>query len=281
MSRVVAHKSLHKEIANDPWEALAEWIDTKGNEYEHSGIKSDYLWVHPLVDIVDSAGECQQVTNVKVDLYGVLGWSVVDPGFTYIARNEQGEVLEVGQPSRRTLTSLEEELEGVDPSTLSLEWLNPKLDTWFTYKRANAEPRAGGGYTFSAIVDKTGRYVLVAKETVDRVPPATAIELSGDLIDAGRNAYQDSIIVSLEARDRGLILSEIKEVQYSIDCGKNWTVYSGPFELTLDSPHTCGEASDSSQTIELGENDFLLLAMSEDLANNIEQPPAQMRFRIE
>lgn len=270
-----------EEIVEDPWAVLAEWIDTKGNEYEHAGIKSDYLWVHPLVEVVDSSGECQQVTNVKVDLYNVLGWSVVDPGFTYIARNEQGEILEVGQPHRRTLTILEEELEGVDPSTLSLEWLNPKLDTWFTYRRADAEPRPGGGFTFSAIVDKTGRYVLVAKETVDKVPPATAIILDGDLVDAGSNTFQDSVMVTLNARDRGLILSPILEVQYSIDCGRNWYVYSEPFEVTLDTPHTCGEESDSSETIELGANDFLLLALSEDSENNIEQPPAQMRFKIE
>lgn len=270
-----------QEIAEDPWAMFASWLDTKGDEYEHEGITSDYLWVHPLVDVVDSAGECQQVTNIKVDLYGVLGWSVVDPGFTYIARSEQGDILEVGQPHRRTLTILDEELEGVDPTTLSLEWLNPKLDTWFTYKKAEAEPREGGGYTFSAIVDKTGRYVLVAKETVDRVPPATAIELSGNLIDAGRNVYEDSVTVTLNARDRGLILSSISEVQFSIDCGKTWTIYTGPFELTLDSPHTCGGESASSETIELTQNDFLLLAMSEDSENNIEQPPAQMRFSIE
>jgi murein DD-endopeptidase MepM/ murein hydrolase activator NlpD len=270
-----------QEIADDPWSILANWIDTKGREYEHAGIRSDYLWVHPLVDVVDSGGECQQVTNVKIDLYNVLGWSVVDPGFTYIARNEQGEILEVGQPHRRTLTILEDELEGVDPSTLSLEWLNPKLDTWFTYKRADAEPRPGGGFTFSAIVDKTGRYVLVAKETVDRVPPATGISLSGELVDAGSNTYKDSVVVTLNAKDRGLILSPIIEVQYSIDCGKNWTVYNEPFEVTMETPHICGEASGSSETIVLGQNDFLLLALSEDSENNIEQPPAQMRFRIE
>jgi hypothetical protein len=89
------------------------------------------------------------------------------------------------------------------------------------------------------------------------------------------------VLVTLNAKDRGLILSPIKEVQYSIDCGKNWTVYNEPFELTLETEHSCGTASATSETIELGQNDFLLLALSEDSENNIEQPPAQMRFRIE
>lgn len=269
-----------QEIADDPWAILVSWIDSKGETNEHDGIESQYLWKHPLVDVVDSAGECQQVTNVKVDLYNVLGWAVIDPGFTYIARNEQGEILEVGQPHRRTITILEEDLEGVDPSTVSLEWLDPRLDTWFTYKKAEPEPNSIGGYTISAIVDKTGRYVLVAKEVVDRVPPATAIRLAGETV-GENNTYRDSVVVTLAPMDRGLIQSDISETQYSLDCGQTWTTYTEPFNVTLSTNHTCGDATASSETIELGQNDFLLLAISEDTENNIEQPPAQIRFRIE
>jgi len=270
-----------QEIAEDPWAVLVSWIDNKGDSYEHEGIPSEYLWVHPLVDVVDTSGECQQVTDIKVDLYNVLGWAVVDPGFTYIARDDQGQILEVGQPHRRTITILEEELEGVDTSTISLEWLNPRLDTWFTYKKAELEPNASGGYTFSAIVDKTGRYVLVAKEVVDRVPPTTSIELAGDKIGDEIFSFQDSVMITLVPSDRGLIQSEIVDVQYSLDCGQTWDEYSKPFEVTLNTPHTCGQAGAESATIELGENDFLMLAMSEDSENNIEQPPAQIRFRLE
>jgi hypothetical protein len=87
--------------------------------------------------------------------------------------------------------------------------------------------------------------------------------------------------VTLTALDRGLIQSPIKEVQYSIDCGQSWHIYDGPFTVTQQTSHTCGEAAATSETIELDENDFLLLAMSEDSENNIEQPPAQIRFRID
>ncbi len=269
-----------KDIEIDPWSTVANWVDVKGNEYEHRGIDSEYLWVHPLVEVVDVAGGCQQVTNVKVDLYNVLGWAVVDPGFTYIARNEAGEILASGPPHRRTITILPEDLDGVDPSTISLEWLNPNLDTWFTHARGELVPNNSGGFTFSAIVDKTGRYVLVAKETVDRVPPVTAISLNGEQM-GDPYTFNDSVVVTLLAMDRGLIQSPIEEVQYSLDCGQNWDVYDEPFTVTLQTPHTCGEAAGDSQTIELDENDFLLLAMSEDSENNIEQPPAQIRFRIE
>jgi murein DD-endopeptidase MepM/ murein hydrolase activator NlpD len=268
------------ELTEDPWSVLVNWIDSKGDEYEHEGIESKYLWTHPLVEVVDVSGGCQQVTNVKVDLYNVLGWAIVDPGFTYISRNEAGEILESGQPHRRTITMLPEDLDGVDPSTMSLEWLNPKLDTWFTHATGEPVPNATGGFTFSTIVEKSGRYVLVAKEVVDRVPPATSINLSGDQR-GDPYTFVESVLVTLTARDRGLIQSPIKEVQYSLDCGQNWHVYDEPFRVTLDTPHSCGETSADSETIELQQNDFLLLAMSEDSENNIEQPPAQIRFRID
>ena len=87
--------------------------------------------------------------------------------------------------------------------------------------------------------------------------------------------------MSLDAIDKGLIRSSIEETQYSLDCGKNWLVYEEPFTVTLDTPHSCGQAAESSETIALTENDFFLLAMSEDSENNIEQPPAQVRFTIE
>ena len=268
-----------QELTEDPWSVLVNWIDSKGDEYEHRGIESKYLWVHPLVEVVDVSGGCQQVSNLKVDLYNVLGWAIVDPGFTYISRNDAGEILESGQPHRRTITMLPEDLDGVDPATMSLEWLNPNLDTWFTHARGEPVPNASGGFTFSAIVDKTGRYVLVAKEVVDRVPPATAINLSGDQR-GDPFTFAGPVLITLTAMDRGLIQSPIKEVQYSLDCGQSWNIYEEPFTVTLDTPHSCGETAADSQTIELKQNDFLLLAMSEDSENNIEQPPAQIRFRI-
>ena len=119
------------------------------------------------------------------------------------------------------------------------------------------------------------------KEVVDRVAPTTSIKLSGALLGGESNTFKDSTIVSLAPSDRGLIQSEIVDVQYSLDCGKSWNQYTEPFEVTLNTPHNCGEVGAASETIELGQNDFLMLAMSEDSENNIEQPPAQIRFRIE
>jgi hypothetical protein len=175
---------------------------------------------------------------------------------------------------------LPEELDDVDPATMSLEWLNPNLDTWFTHAKGEPTPNTTGGFNFSAIVDKTGRYVLVDKEVVDRVPPTTAINVDGDHID-DPNTFDESVLITLKPIDRGLIQSPIKETLFSLDCGQTWSVYEEPFRVTLSTAHMCGETAASSETIELDEHDFLLLAMSEDSENNIEQPPAQIRFRIE
>jgi murein DD-endopeptidase MepM/ murein hydrolase activator NlpD len=275
-----------EEFPIDPWAEIVNWIDSRGNEYEHKGIISEYLWRHPLVDVVDASTECVQVRGEQVDLnlYPVLGFAVVNPGFTYIAgRDEQGNVLRKGPSQLRRITVRPERIDGVDINTIRLEFLDPVLDIWRTVDQTEAafEPKADGSFVYSAKISSTGRYVLVGREQFDRVPPITTISLSGQRGTGDGNSFGDSVNVTLAPFDQGLIQSQIKETQYSLDCGKTWLVYEDTFTVTLNTPHSCGQAAESSETIALSENDFLLLAMSEDSENNIEQPPAQVRFTIE
>jgi hypothetical protein len=236
--------------------------------------------------VVDASTECVQVRGEQVDLnlYPVLGFAVVNSGFTYIAgRDEQGNVLRKGPPQLRRITVLPDSIDGVDIDTIRLEFLDPVLDIWRTVDQTEAafEPKTDGSFVYSAKISSTGRYVLVGREEFDRVPPITTISLSGQRGTGEGNSFKDSVTVTLAPFDQGLIQSQIKETQYSLDCGKNWLVYEEPFTVRLNTPHSCGQAAESSETIALGENDFLLLAMSEDSENNIEQPPAQVRFKIE
>ncbi len=273
-----------EEIPVDPWSSAANWVDPRGNEIEHAGITSDYLWVHSLVDVDDAIGECVPEIGVRVDLnlYPVLGYAVVNPGFTYIARNDQSEVLRAGQPQLRRITILPENIDGVDIDSISLEYLDPELDVWFSVNEDRSlEQNASGGYTFSATIRKTGRYVLVGREVVDKVAPVTAILLEGTRIGQDPHSFDESVIVSLDPKDRGLITSEIDSTQYSLDCGKTWITYQGPFTVTEETPHACGDAGTGLQGIEFGTGEFLLLAISEDAENNIEQPPSQVRFSIQ
>jgi murein DD-endopeptidase MepM/ murein hydrolase activator NlpD len=269
----------------DPWAELIEWIDTRGNEIKHGGIVSEYLWRHPLVEIEDTTTDCIEIRGEQVglSLYPTLGFAVINPGFTYIAgRDERGEVLREGPPTLRRIVVLPENLEGVEFDTIRLEFLDPVLDSWRAVNPADAsfELRDDGSYVYSALLRNTGRYVLVGEENIDRVSPITSILLSGERQSGGTNVFNDSVEVTLVATDMGFITSDIKETQYSLDCGKSWTVYSVPFSVTADTPHSCGEEAESSETITLGQNVFLLLAMSEDSENNIEQPSAQVRFTI-
>jgi hypothetical protein len=273
-----------EDIPADPWSVEANWVDSRGDVIEHAGIESEYLWVHSLVDVDDEMGECLQVSPIKVDLnlYPVLGYAVINPGFTYVARNEQGEVLREGQPQLRRITILPENTEGVDIDTISLEYLDPELDVWFSVnENKSLVQNQSGGYTFGATIRKTGRYVLVGREVVDKVAPVTTILLEGTRIGQDRYTFDESLVVSLDPVDRGLITSPIKTTQYSLDCGITWINYDGPFTVTRDTPHTCGEEGVGLQGIDFGEGEFFLLAISEDSENNIEQPPSQVRFSIQ
>jgi hypothetical protein len=109
----------------------------------------------------------------------------------------------------------------------------------------------------------------------------TTIELSGDSLSNETNTFRDAVNITLTAREQGEIRSGVSQIQYSVDCGQNWTIYDGPFTVTLETPHSCGEGGVGQQGVELGPNDFILLAMSEDSVKNIEQPPAQAQFAIQ
>jgi murein DD-endopeptidase MepM/ murein hydrolase activator NlpD len=275
-----------EEFPIDPWAKVISWTDSRGDEFEHEGIISEYLWRHPLVDVADESTECEQVRGDQVDLnlYPTQGVAVINPGFTYIAgRDDEGRVLREGPPQLRIITVLPEFVEGVDIDSIRLEYLDPVLDIFVAVESEGTkfEQKDDGSYAYSAMIIKTGRYVLVGREVVDRVPPVTTIALSGQRATGDGNIFRDSVEVSLKATDQGFILSPIFETQYSLDCGKTWLVYEEPFTVTLGTPHLCGEAAESSETISLSESAFLLLAMSEDSENNIEQPPAQVRFSIE
>jgi len=274
------------EIPEDPWGLIVKWSDTKGREYDHKGISSKYLWKHTLVDVVDDAGGCIQASDLQVDLqiYPVLGYAVVNPGFTYIVRNETGDVIREGPPQLRRITVLASHVEGVDISTLGLEYLDPERDLWFSANEdKQVQPTDNGGYIFSAMIRNTGRYVLVAQDTIDRVAPVTRLQIQGEGVLGKQDTYKESVTVSLDPVDRGLVTlqSPIRNTQYSLNCGLSWNTYLGPFTVSLETPHICGQAGTGQLGIEMGENDFLLLAISEDSNDNIEKPPAQARFHIE
>jgi murein DD-endopeptidase MepM/ murein hydrolase activator NlpD len=278
-----------EEIPVDPWSVAFTWMDNKETEQEHPGIASTYLWKHPLVDVDAEAGEviCAQEVNVQIDLYPIYGWAVVDPGFTNIIYNEQGEVVDVGEFETRELTILPGDLAFVDIETLSLEFLPPGGDAqgdWRTIPRQQTEliERPNGGYRFRMEINQTGRYVVVGRQTKDLIPPVAVVNLDGERVGEG-NTFNESVVVTLIGADRGYPApSGVREVQYSLDCGANWVVYDGePLTITQDTPHSCGESGVGEQGVQYGENQFQLLAIATDFNDNVQQPASQVIFTIE
>ena len=148
----------------DPWAQPLTWIDSEGNELVHEGIVSEYLWVHPLV--AGECDECDQLANGQVESH-VSGWTIVDPGFDYVARNEVGQVVREGQPRLYTFTLQGEDLVRIDIDSLSVDFLELDTDSWITLAQGKLSSSQDGGYTYTITVEKSGRYVLLAKEAND------------------------------------------------------------------------------------------------------------------
>jgi murein DD-endopeptidase MepM/ murein hydrolase activator NlpD len=276
-----------EEVPEDPWSLSATWVDAHGQSQTHNGVPSQYLWKHGLVNVETENNEnvCVAEVSIQVDIYPVLNWSVVDPGFTHIIRNEQDQVVDVGPPEFRQLTILPEDLVDVRFSTLSLEFLPPGGDPerdWETVpaSRTEIDGRPGGGYYFTAQIERTGRYVLVAEQSRDVVPPFTEIDLDGERGELP-NTFIDSVQVTLNATDLGWPNeSGIALIEYSLDCGRTFQPYTVPFTVTLQTPHSCGQAT-SELGVLAGPNDFMLLAIATDSNNNIQEPASQVIFTIQ
>lgn len=276
-----------QEIPVDPWSQDITWIADDETEQHQEGVVSDYLWKHPLVDVEEGEPVCVQEVNVQVDLYPLLGWAVVDPGFTLIIRNEAGDVIDAGSRRQRDLTILPEDLAFVDIDSVSLEFLPPGGDPQRDWQAVPPErteliPEANGRYTFRAQVNQTGRYVLVGRQTKDLVPPVVQILLNGERT-GEPNSFRDSVIVTLIGSDLGFpSRSGVREIQYSLDCGANWIVYDGtPFTVTEDTAHSCGGSGVGEQGVQFAANQFQLLAIATDFNENVQQPASQAIFTIE
>ncbi|MCB0005252.1 MAG: M23 family metallopeptidase, partial [Anaerolineales bacterium] len=272
-----------EDVEVDPWSEPVTWIDTKGVEREHSGVTSDYLWSHPLVEVDanDAAVSCVIDIRYSADIRGLIGWTVIDPGFTVAIRNQDGQIVARGEPQTRRVTIRAEELVGVNLDSVSLDYFEPEAGVWVTVgTAAGLVQQANGDYTYTASVDRTGQYVLVAEQSVDFVPPTTRIELDGNRLPGGNNYFQGSVSVSLNATDAGLPApSGVDTIQYSLDCGDTWQTYTAPFTVTAANMGACGTGV-SDQGLQLGDNELLLLAIASDKNGNIEQPASQMFIAV-
>ena len=277
------------DISEDPWAQPVTWTDTNNQEREHTGVVSDYLWIHPLVEIDAADADLGCVVDVRVgaDILGIIGFVVIDPGFTIAIRDVNGNIVAQGDPQTRRLTIRAEELEGVNLETVSLEYFDPTVGrdgNWVTVSGSDfLTQNANGDYTYEAIVTRSGQYILSAEQDFDFVPPQTRFQLVGNSVTGAYNTFVGSVEVSLRAIDEGLpVPSGVDEggIQYSLDCGANWNPYTGPFTLTNADMGKCGVGI-SDEGIQLGEDELLVLAISTDRNGNVEQPASQVFVSVQ
>jgi murein DD-endopeptidase MepM/ murein hydrolase activator NlpD len=283
------------EFPVSPWSVEVTLFDRSGNPRERRGGSLDYLWIHALtaVDEGDTAvddcppppTEARPVFEIEVDIYPIVGYSVVHPGFTFLAQDSRRNILDYAprEVRREMILELREEDRrcGIDLDDVFWSYRLPgENQEWQPFPALPYRQDDEGRYVFEAMIRETARYILVAKQTRDCVPPQTVIELAGDADENG--VYTGAVTVTLRAFDSGFpVRSGVAETVYSLDCGRTWLPYSGrPFVVSRETPRDCGGADEGEQGLALGPDDFILLASSKDRNDNIEEPPQQVRFTI-
>jgi hypothetical protein len=281
-----------QEFPASPWSEPVTLRDAQNREWRRAGGPLDYLWIHPLTTVAQAGGDCptpaQEQTplfEIDVDIFPVLNFAVVHPGFIYLARDEAGNILDYSPTRfRREAAIFPDDLVRSCTRLNDVRWyyFPPNRDEGYQLLPSTGyREREDGAYLFEIWVQRTGRYILAARQSSDCVPPRTQIQLIGDRVgSAGDNLFSGPVRVSLRAADSGVNPGGVRDTQYSLDCGRTWQLYETSFIVSLDTPNGCGDGSVGEQGLALDPNQFVLLASSTDRNDNIEEPPAQVRFTI-
>jgi hypothetical protein len=125
-----------------------------------------------------------------------------------------------------------------------------------------------------AFTDRPGRFALMGKPIRDLVAPTTDIQFSG--VTAPDGSWYDKVDVTLKADDP----AGIKQIEYSLDGGTTWLIYTGTFTLQPNGvPQPLPD--DAGETFGGGPGRFLVLASAADNAGNVEEPPAYRSIVID
>lgn len=128
-----------------------------------------------------------------------------------------------------TFTSSDPEVASVDAASGMITALHPG-DTVITAE-------------YGGLQDK---YHVVVKES-DSVPPTTTLTQQGTHLQDG--SFLQETTVRLEAVDD---TSGVEKIEYSLDRGKTWNLYTGPFTLNQDGSHDIQfHATDKAGNIEI------------------------------
>ncbi len=118
----------------------------------------------------------------------------------------------------------------------------------------------------TALTDRPGKCALLGEPVRDIIPPVTTINFEGPRADAG--SWYDEVTVVLTSEDP----SGVAQIEYSIDAGTTWRLYTGPFTVQPAGIPEPVERMDE-EFFGGGPGRFLVLASATDNVGNIEDPP--------
>lgn len=280
----------------DPWAAGSSFTDAQGNPFSHPGVVSRYLWVHGMGFSAEipangggslpplgagGAGDDQAASSeggcARPGAFppgGVVNWYWSPDPFptNESAGSGQGCALSVfdaagnpvtrfNSPVRIDLPFTPADIVDLDPATLAIHW-KPAGSNRFEPLPTTVDFGRG---VATAYTSEPGHCALLGRPTRDRVPPQTHITVTGPSTPEG-DIYGRATVV-LQSND-----PDVVSIEYSLDGGTTWEVYTGPFTLEPNGipapvPLIVEEG------LQLGPGRFLVLAVATDAAGNFEQPP--------
>jgi len=287
----------------DPWGQAAQFVDARGDTYAHASSPSLYLWRHPLgltAQIPESGGgqiprsatETAISTGVSAGLCAAPGslppggrltftWAP-DPPFTHelvgagsgcvlaVTDAAGNQVTQFGAPLNVEIPLASADLENVDPDTLAIYWRDLGSDSWRPLPTFIDETNE----LAIAATDRPGQCALLGRPLRDVVPPTSGIQVEGPRGVDG--AWYEQVTVTVNSDDP----SGVAKIEYSLDAGTSWQLYTGPFVLQANGP--LPELPDELVESFGGTNGrFLVLASATDNEGNVEDPPASRAIVID
>ncbi|MGB1252356.1 MAG: M23 family metallopeptidase, partial [Candidatus Promineifilaceae bacterium] len=289
------------EFPNDPWAEPFQITDAKGQLYTHAPIPSRYLWKHSMGfsaevprnggGILPSGGAsgAQATGGAGEEPTGCAPPSTFPPGGTVnwlwapdpaptIERAGMGQgcalsvfeadgtpVTQFNKPLRIELPYNDPEITHLDPESLKIWWKSGGTTNYVPIPTTLTLDEATGQKYAVAYTDIPGHCALMGRPTQDFLPPKTHILLEGAAYD--QYSFAGDVRVTLTSGD-----PDLDRIEYSVDGGTTWEVYSDPFEILANgSPPTLrDEVTEGLPQNVPGLN--LILAMAYDKSGNYEEP---------
>lgn len=284
------------DYPGDPWAQAINFTDARGDPYNHNASVSRYLWLHPLGVAAqvpsEGGGQAGQDGGQGGTLCappgafppgGTVYWSwAPDPPFAHVlvgtgngcvlsATDAEGKMATSFDPAVRVEVLFDAaEFPQVNPDTLAIYWQDAGSEVWYPLP---TQLDAARGIA-AAETSRPGHCALMGRPARDVVPPSTRIEVSGERGVDG--VWYDQVTVSASSSDP----SGIAQIDYSLDAGTTWQLYTGPFTI-----HSEGVPQPMSEELVedfgSGPGSFLMLFSATDNAGNVEDPPAYRRIVID